>query len=166
MSNLLERIRSKVVTAVWGGGDHVTEGGKNCVNLDNRIALGVLLWVVAEADDRFLPEETEKIKDIITQHHNLEEEGLACVLESIAIAAKERIDVHTFTSEVDQDLSRETKQSIVEDLFRVACVDGELDLKEHEMIRTISKLFRLTHDEFIDSKVKIKKEFGMDTAGL
>ena len=42
-----------------------------------------------------------------------------------------------------------------------------LDLTpEHEMIRKISGLLRIDHKDFIDIKIRVKKEFGLDTAGL
>ena len=58
------------------------------------------------------------------------------------------------------------KKNIVENLFRVACVDGELAYEEEEVIRKIAGLFLLDHKDFIDAKIKVKKEFGLDTAGL
>ena len=51
-------------------------------------------------------------------------------------------------------------------LFRIACVDKDLDHEEHEMIRKISGLMQIEHKDFIDAKIRIKKEFGLDTAGL
>ena len=161
MSGFLDSFRKKIISSVYKDSVDVEE-----VKLNDKIALGVLLWVVAEADDEFLPEEMDKIKEVLRNISHIAEEDLPCILESIEIAAKERIDLHTFTHEVSNGLSRDIKLSIIDNLFRVACVDNDLDEKEHEMIRKISGLFRLDHKEFIDSKIKVKKEFGMDTAGL
>ena len=52
---------------------------------------------------------------------------------------------------------------IIEILFRVACADKQLDEQELETIRQLSGLLGLAHKEFIDAKVKIKKEFGLAT---
>ena len=41
-----------------------------------------------------------------------------------------------------------------------------LDNSELEVIRKISGLFHVEHKDFIDAKIKIKKEFDLDTAGL
>jgi len=133
---------------------------------EKMIALGVLLWAVAQADEVFLPKETGKIKEVLVKHHKISDEDMSIVLQSIDVAHKERIDMHAFTSEVSHELERADRIEIIEDLFRVACIDQDLDEKEHGMIRLISSLFRLDHKEFINSKVKVKKEFGMDTAGL
>jgi len=139
-----------------------TDDGKK----DTLIALGVLLWVVAEADDKFLPAEQDKIKNILTQHEKITDEDIPVVLQSIQKASEERIDLYTFSQEVSESLDRPAKISIIEDLFHVACADGDLDEAEHSMIRKIADLFRLDHEEFIDAKIRVKKEWGMDTAEL
>ena len=58
------------------------------------------------------------------------------------------------------------KINILEQLFRVACSDKDLDDSEVETIRKISDLFGIGHKEFINAKIKVKKEFGLDTAGF
>ena len=80
-------------------------------------------------------------------------------------AARERIDLYTFTSEVAAGITYDAKISIIEHLFRVACVDGDLDNNELEAIRRVCDLFNVSHRDFIDAKIRVKKEFGMDTAG-
>jgi len=131
------------------------EAGRSVGNL---IALGVLLWEVAEADEKFLPEEKAQIED-----SKISNEDMPIVLRSIEEASIEKIDLYTFTKAVSQDLKHKDKLNILESLFRVACGDGELDEKEHEVIRKISGLFQLDHQDFIDTKIKVKKEFGLKT---
>ena len=162
MAGFLDQFRKKVSPSVWQEPGSVPKQGEG----DDRIALGVLLWVVAEADGKFLPEENEKIRDILEKFCHLADEDLLCIMKSIEIAAQERIDLYAFTSEVSKDLSYSAKVEIVENLFRVACADRDLDNAEHEMIRKIAGLLKLDHQEFISAKIKIKKEFGLDTAGL
>ena len=162
MAGFLDRFRKNVVSSVWK--DKLDES--KAKDIDDKIALGVLLWVIAEADNEFLPEEEEKIREILLSRCKISNEDIPLVLASIREAAKERIDLYTFTHEVSEDLPYTIKKSIIEDLFRVACIDRELDDSELELIRKISGLFRISHSDFIDAKIKIKKEFGLDTAGL
>jgi uncharacterized tellurite resistance protein B-like protein len=164
MAGFLDTFRKKIKGSVYREREDAENASE--VALDDKIALGVLLWVVAEADDRFLPEEKAQMKKVLQESSQISAEDLPCVLGSIEIAAQERIDLHTFTHEVSKDLSRDVKIQILDNLFRVACADQDLDQKEHEMIRKIAGLFRLDHKEFIDSKIRVKKEYGMDTAGL
>lgn len=134
--------------------------------LDYHIALGVLLWSVAAADNKFLPEEERNIRIILTERCGIARENIEGVLESIKAAEAARIDIYQFTNEITQNFSYEQRVGILEALFRVACADNDLDDTELELIRTIAGLFHVSHKDFIEAKIRVKKEFGMDTAGL
>ncbi len=159
MAGFLDKFRKDVITSVWK--DKRDE--PKVKDIDDKIALGVLLWAVAEADDKFLAKEDEKIREILTTYSKISEEEIETVLASIKEAAIERIDLHRFTREVSKDLPYEARISIIETLFRVACCDKELDHKEMETIRKIPGLFHIAHKDFINAKITIKKEFGLDT---
>lgn len=160
MAGFLDRFRKKVISSVWK--EKADE--MHVKNIDDKIALGVLLWVVAEADEKFLKEEEEQIQEVLRSFSNIPREDIPTVLASISQAAQERIDLYRFTHEVSENLSYNVKISILENLFRVACVDKDLDNKELEIIRKISGLFNVSHKDFIDAKIRIKKEFGLPTA--
>ncbi|MEA3560976.1 MAG: TerB family tellurite resistance protein [Candidatus Omnitrophota bacterium] len=161
MAGFLDQFRKNVISDIWK--DKPDE--PKVKNIDDKIALGVLLWVVAEADEKFLAQEEEKIKEILISYSKISNEDIPAVLASVKQAAKERIDLYQFTHEISDSLPRDIKISIIENLFRIACIDNELDNNELEAIRKISGLFRIGHSSFIDAKIKIKKEFGLDTAG-
>ncbi len=162
MAGFLDQFRKNVISSVWK--DKADE--PKVKDIDDKIALGVLLWVVAEADEKFLPEEEEKIKEVLISHSKISNEDIPTVLASIKEAAKERIDLHRFTHEISENLPNDIKISIIENLFRVACVDKDLDNNELETIRKISSLFKIEHADFIDAKIRIKKDFGLDTVGF
>ena len=162
MTGFLDKFRKKVISNVWK--DKPDE--PKARQIDDKIALGVLLWVVAETDEKFLPQEEEEIKDVLLSQSKISKDDIPAVLASIKEAAGERIDLYPFTHQISQDLSYNVKLSIIENLFRVACVDKDLNSKEMGMIRKISGLFRIEHSDFIDAKIKIKKEFGLDTRGV
>jgi len=159
MAGFLDKFRSNVIKSVWKDKNDEPE----VKDIDDKIALGVLLWVVAEADEKFLAKEDEKIKEILTLYSKIPKEEIITVMASIKEAARERIDLHRFTREVGKNLSYDVRISVIETLFRVACCDKELDHQEIEVIRKISGLFRVTHKDFINAKITIKKEFGIGT---
>lgn len=162
MAGFLDKFRKSVISSVWK--DKIDE--PKVKDIDDKIALGVLLWVIAEADGKFVLEEEEKIKEILSSHSRIPEKDILIVLASVREAAKERIDLYRFTNEISKNLPYDNRKSIIEDLFCVACADKGLDDIEIEAIRKISGLFRVSHKDFIDAKIKIKKKFGLDTAGL
>ena len=162
MAGFLDKFRKKIVTSLWQ--DSELKPPEQAI--DDKIALGVLLWVVASADNKFLPQEEMEIKNILKEYSNVEDKDMPVVFSSIKLAARERVDLYAFTSEISNNLQMSVRVSIIEELFRVACVDKDLDDNELETIRKISNLFNLSHSDFINAKIKVKKEFGMDTAGL
>jgi len=167
MASFFDNFRQKVVsTASPKDQENPEPLSKPKKTVDNLISLGVLLWVVAQADEKFLPEEEAKIGEVLSTYGHVTEEDMPIVLRAIKEASIDRIDLHTFTKEVGQDLAFDVKVGILENLFRIACIDQDLDNAEHEMIRKISGLLRVDHKDFIDIKIRIKKEFGLDTAGL
>ena len=162
MAGFFNQFRKKVISNVWK--DKPDES--QVKDIDDKIALGVLLWVVAEADEKFLPEEMEKIKEILILYSKVSTKDIPTILAAIKEAAEERIDLYRFTKEISENLPYDIRISIIENLFRIACVDKELDNNELETIRKISGLFRIEHNIFINAKIKIKKEFGLDTTGF
>ncbi len=161
MGGFLDNFRNKIISSVWKDASE-----PRVDNIDDKLALGVLLWVVAEADGKFMPEEEEKIKGILKAYSKLSDKDILIVLSSIHQAAEERVDLHRFTKEVSANLDYAMRVKIVEELFRVACVDKDLDNNELEVIRKIAGLFHLTHKDFIAAKIKIKKECGLDVVDV
>ncbi len=162
MAGFLDNFRKSIISSLYRGNEDSYEDK----DINDRIALGVLLWVVAEADGKFLPQEETKIREVLKENIAISDQDLHLVLASVEKAAKERIDLYTFTNEVSKNLDYAIRATIVEDLFRVACSDKYLDNSELEAIREISNLFHLSHKDFIEAKIKVKKEFGLDTAGF
>ena len=160
MSGFFNSLRKKVVNSVFKDIED-----ESCLpEIDDRIALGVLLWEVASADEKILPKEEDVLRDILSKRIKASIQDVEVVMASIKVAAKERIDLHTFTSHIKKDLPYEARLEVIEDLFCLACSDKDLDHQEHELIRKICGLLYVTHKDFIDIKIKIKKESGMDTA--
>jgi len=164
MSSFLNNFRQKIISAVYP--QNPEDVPQSDGTIDNLISLGVLLWEVAQADEKFLPSEEARMKEILKIYGKIEDADMPIVLRAIKEASIDRIDLYTFTKEVGQGLSFDTKIDILEDLFRIACADEDLDHEEHEMIRKISGLLKIDHKDFIDTKIRVKKEFGLDTAGL
>lgn len=161
MAGFLDALRKKIVLNVDKGHQEVAADA----GLDDKIALGVLMWVVAQADDQFLAQEKDKIGQILREFAQIETNQLSYVMKAVELAAEQRIDLYSFAKEASSDLPYARKVFVIENLFRVACIDKNLDNAEHEMIRKISGLLQIDHKNFIDAKIKVKKECGLDTAG-
>lgn len=134
-------------------------------NLDDKIALGVLIWflgAVAQADNKFVPEEEDKIREILLSCVKIARRDLPIVLAAIKQASLQRISFDKFVLQAGRNLPYGAKIYIIESLFRVACVDRNLDKNELEIIGKIADLFKLTYRDFLDIRARIEREFGLD----
>ncbi|MBN2120198.1 MAG: TerB family tellurite resistance protein [Candidatus Omnitrophica bacterium] len=127
---------------------------------DQRFALGVLLCMVgsvAQADSKFLPEEEEKIKEIISSRLKVSEQDLKVILAAIRQVAMEEIDFDNFVRQANKGLSEEAKLRIISDLFRIAWADNELARSEIEVIRKIAGLLAIPDSDLVQIEARIRK---------
>jgi uncharacterized tellurite resistance protein B-like protein len=162
---LLDQVRSKVLKTLNIDIPAVTEDGVGAGDYRWAVALGVLLQAVAEADDRFMPAERNAMLNVLSGPGGVAELEIGPVVGAIQVAAAERIDLHSFASDVAEGLSYAQKVNVIEHLFRVAFADKDLDPDEEAMIRTIAGLLRVEHAEFIEAKLKVKNKLGPDASG-
>ena len=73
------------------------------------------------------------------------------------------MDFYRFTNEISKKLSNNTKIAIIEDLFRIAFADNDLDSRELRVIEKVSNLFNMTQKNFNNIENQVKKEFGLPT---
>ncbi|MFH1867800.1 MAG: TerB family tellurite resistance protein [Candidatus Omnitrophota bacterium] len=132
---------------------------------ESRVALGVLLLAtgaVAEADGKFTPEERRKIEDILLKSLKINKEDLKIVITTIRQAAISKADYGRVALDADKHLSFDKKVSIVEDLFRVAYVDGNLDRRELKVINKVSDIFHISDNDFLYIRKRIIKEIDIE----
>ena len=140
MPSFFANFRQNIVSSAYPEEQEgLGKGPQSGDTIDNLIALGVLLWEVAQADEKFLPEEKTKIEEVLNTYGKISKADMPIVLRAIEEASIDRIDLYAFTSEVGHNLSFQTKVGILENLFRIACADQDLDHEEHEMIRKRSE---------------------------
>ena len=91
MVNFFNNFRQKVVSAASPPDQENSESlSKPKKSVDNLISLGVLLWVVAQADEKFLPEEKTKIGEVLNTYGHVSEDDLPIVLRAIEEANSAR----------------------------------------------------------------------------
>lgn len=154
MSGWLEKLRGLVVPVTGPARKAPARAAT-----DEKIALGVLLWSVAEADGHLLDAEKALIGQVLAGHGGVAPDDVALVLAAVEQASRERIDLYSFAHEVAEGLDAARRAAIVQQLYRVACADGDLDHAEVETIRLIAGLLQVPHKTFIDAKIAAKAEF-------
>ena len=112
MSGFLDSFRKKVINSVYED----KPKDLDLLQINDKIALGVLLWVVAGADGSLLPQEEETVNRILCERSKIPRQDIAVVMTTVKLAAKERIDLYTFTREIGKELSYDARLEIVGEL--------------------------------------------------
>ena len=153
---ILDTLKQAVISSLQSaGGSHAGQPEL----MDERIALGVLLWIVAEADSKVLDPEIDAIEAILQRSEAVPAQDLPLVMAAVRQAAKDRVDLYQFTKEVSH-IPYNSRMAMIDNLFRVAYADRELDSREQEVIRDIAGLFGIAHQDLIASKLRIREEAG------
>jgi uncharacterized tellurite resistance protein B-like protein len=79
------------------------------------------------------------------------------LLEASNEELKGSIDLWQFTNLINHNYSIEEKIRVVEMVWNVVYADGKLDKHEDYLVHKLATLFRLTHKQLIEAKLKVKK---------
>ena len=127
------------------------------------IAATAMLISVAKADKKFKESELKSIADIISDFFqiNLEEE----IDELINIANQKlnnATDIFEFGKILNEEWSYQDKIDFVCCMFEISLSDGDLYYLEEHMIKKISNILNVNHNDLIKSKIEIKKTFNQN----
>ncbi len=122
------------------------------------IATCALFIEMANADEKFLNIEKEKVIQIMKNLFKLEEDYVKELLELSERQVEESLSVFEFTSEINANSTNEEKFEIVKNLWRLILIDDELHPFEDYLIRKISNNLNLSHKDMIDAKLLVKEE--------
>lgn len=164
MAGFLDSFRKKVVESIYKEKPDLPKVKDEDIN--DTIALGVLMLIVAKSDQMFLTIELDKIKDVLSIHAGVPDEKMPYVLATIRQAEKERVDFWRFTRELDKDLPYEHKLPILEILLRVATVDKDLSDDEIYMLHRIAKVFGIYNEDFKVLLEKARKTIPPQSKGI
>ncbi len=123
-----------------------------------QIATAALLIEMMRADAEISGDEQKKITETIRTKFKLTDTETAELLQ----LAEEKIWKSTgyfeFTSLLNKGLSHDQKIKVVEHLWDVAFADAILDKHEEYMVRKIAGLIHVSHKDFIETKLRVKKK--------
>ncbi|MDK1490847.1 TerB family tellurite resistance protein [Sinorhizobium sp. 7-81] len=107
---------------------------------DPRVAVIALCVQVMEADGTVLAAERRKMREIIEEQYQLDDEGLDALIEAGESAESEAIDFYKFTAEIKRHLSEEQRIELVGTLWEIVYADGVRNEMEDHVIWRIADL--------------------------
>lgn len=123
----------------------------------HQLATAALLIEVSRADLTVKEEEREFVTETVAKRFGLSSEETAELVRLAEEEVRSAVSLYQFTRLIDKSFSLEEKRHLVELLWRLALVDHEKDKHEEHLIRRIADLLHVSHQDFIDAKIRAQR---------
>ena len=123
-----------------------------------RIAASVILLEAAYADHECTDDELEHVVDSLSSDFALSRKHVEELLELADSERTQAVDLFEFTNHINNEFSRKEKIAVLEAVWRIIYVDGQLEKHEDHFARKLTHLLRLSHKEMIDAKLKAREQ--------
>jgi uncharacterized tellurite resistance protein B-like protein len=120
------------------------------------LACAALLIEVINSDHKLEEQETQAFFSILQNNLNIPGEDIDELVELAENQAKEATSLYEFTSLINSDYDYSQKVGLIENMWRIAFSDNNLDKYEDHLIRKISDLIYVSHSDFIRAKLKVR----------
>lgn len=117
-----------------------------------RLATAALLIEMARADFDASDQERLLARDMIAGRFDLSRSEIDELMALAELEVREAASLHEFTRLIDKQLSFEEKQEIVGMLWEMAYADGVLDKYEEGLVRKLTDLLHIPHQQMIRIK--------------
>jgi len=114
-----------------------------------------LLVEIARADYQLNDSETVSISNALKQSSSLPDTEIDSIVANALVDADTTISLHEHIRLVNQHFDRANKLMLIEQMWRVAAADGNIDRYEDYTIRKLSELIYVRHGEFIKAKLRV-----------
>ena len=123
-----------------------------------RLATAALLVEMTRADSEIFVEEEEVVFDSLRKTFSLSKSETEELISVAETDVDDAIDMYSYTKLLNEHLSLEEKEKVIELLWRVVYADGVKDQHEEYMVRKIADLLYIPHHSFIETRQRVEKE--------
>ena len=134
----------------------VSKNEKQTTEHDVRVATCALFVEMARIDEKFTKAEVDTILSILKDKYGLSQEHADALLAEADKELDESVDLWQFARLINENYSVDEKIEIIETLWQMVFVDGKMDQYEHYLMNKLKNLLRLSHNQLIDAKLKVK----------
>jgi len=114
-----------------------------------------LLVEIARADHQLEDAEIMSITTALKQSSSLTDAEIKELVAGAVVDADSAVSLHAHVRQVNDHFDREQKIMLIEQMWRVAAADGDIDRYEDYTIRKMSDLLHMRHSEFIQAKLRV-----------
>ena len=126
-----------------------------------QVATCALYFEMAKADDNFTEIEQKKIIAIMKDEFNLGDDEVDELIQLTEESIRKSVSIYEFTTIIDENFSKNEKNDLMKNLWRLIYIDGKLDKYEDNLVKRIGDMLKLEHKEVIESKLIVKKELNL-----
>jgi uncharacterized tellurite resistance protein B-like protein len=119
---------------------------------------GGVMAQVAQVNPQVTDAEVDTMVEALQAHWHLKSEEAAFVAGVAVSETATMLDQSRLVREFADACGPEERAEFLDVLFAVAAADGEATYDEIEELRTIARWLKLTHEQFIEAKLKIPRE--------
>jgi uncharacterized tellurite resistance protein B-like protein len=123
---------------------------------DILVATCALLVEIAQIDKTFTEDEMTTVLSILKGKYGLSKEHADALIAEAEKQLEESVDLWQFARLINENYSNEEKMEIIETMWRIVYVDGKMDQYEQYLMNKMRNLLRISHDQLIDAKLKVK----------
>lgn len=115
-------------------------------------AATALMVQLSQVDNDEDERELQAIIDCAVRVHDLTREEAKEILDQAMAQAQSATSLYEFTGQINEFLDQDDKQALLENIWRVALADEQIDKYEEHLIRRIADLLHLNHREFMQAR--------------
>ncbi|MGD8818777.1 MAG: TerB family tellurite resistance protein [Anaerolineae bacterium] len=116
---------------------------------------GGIMAQIAHINPQITDDEVGRMVDALETYWHLSTEQAAFVASVAISETASLLDRYRLTREFADACTYEERVEFLDVLFAVAAADGKASYEEIEEIRQITQILKLTHEEFIEAKLKL-----------
>lgn len=119
------------------------------------VATCVLVLEMAAADGEFSDAEQRHVIDTLQRRFSLSADQVDDLIQAAHEARSHSLDLWKFTNAINSACTPAEKIEILEEVWRVIYVDGELDAHEDYLVHKLGRLLNVDHPTLIKAKLKV-----------
>ena len=131
------------------------KGDDGVAELDIQRVTAMLLVEIARADHEMGDEELKAIHEALSGASTLPESEINDILEEAVNEAEISVSLHEHLSLINEQFDKASKIALVEQMWRVAMANGDIDHYEEYTIRKLCDLMFVKHRDFMQAKHRV-----------
>lgn len=121
-----------------------------------QLACCQLLMEVARLEASNAPQKREVVAQAMREQFDMPEAELAAMIAATARPENQPTSYYDPVKQINGRFDLSRKASLIEQLWRVAMVDGDIDMYEVHLVRKLADLLYVPHNDFILAKNRVR----------